>query len=679
MDTCREDIVNRLNFLFGSTRDVLEPPSDNLLYSLDSEIAAYYAELEKVRQAQLAVEVADNARRTAEAAISKNWISVTLETELPTIPFALLQEGREESLALAGEAPLGLWLWVRRLLFGNRLRQQLYKKLELAVATAPVVVQKEILSMVERDYGYKTLALAFQRLILYRNWLEKIKELREAEKQLQGLPETTLLAEQIKELKEQKSNISKELLKVSWTRKVIQRLEIVKHEVSRYFELADKLRSTRGGREWVRVLDDFTDTIKSLSYTLPVWIVTNLSARRSLPLQPKLFDLVIIDEASQCDIPSALPLLFRARRAIIIGDPQQLRHISTIRPDREAQLAEENEAKDLLTDWSYTTNSLYDVAEAAILRKGDVPIFLAEHYRSHPAVVEFSNRVFYQGKLVLRTKLPILSAKLEGQLLGVFWHDVKGHAPESSRSACNEVEVSAVIDLLNHWWKSKLLSKKDLSFGIVTPFRLQMEKIEQSLQEQPWWDEVRGRLIVGTAHRFQGDECDIMIFSPVVSEGLPKRRCKWVAETDQLLNVAITRARGALHVVGDLDSCRRAGSYLAKFAEYVASGSIAGQSTSRFDSPAEERMAELLDEIGVWYLPQYNEGRYRFDFFVVSPFGKRYDIEVDGREHWSHEQLQKDAVRDKTVEALGYQVIRIDARDIFTREHIVRARLSRLI
>lgn len=164
----------------------------------------------------------------------------------------------------------------------------------------------------------------------------------------------------------------------------------------------------------------------------------------------------------------------------------------------------------------------------------------------------------------------------------------------------------------------------------------------------------------------------------MVAKGLGKNLCRWVANTDQLLNVAITRARGAMHVVGDLNECRLAGSYLSEFAEYVASGNIAGQTEARFDSPAEEHMADILDEIGFWYLPQYPEGRYRFDFLVVSPFGTRYDLEVDGRGHWTAEQMRIDEVRDKVVEDLGYIVIRIDARDLFNREDLVKAWLSRL-
>ena len=70
---------------------------------------------------------------------------------------------------------------------------------------------------------------------------------------------------------------------------------------------------------------------------LPAWALTSLSAQR-FRTRPALFDLVIIDEASQCSIPSVVPLLFRARRALVIGDAMQLPHITSINRDVDARL-----------------------------------------------------------------------------------------------------------------------------------------------------------------------------------------------------------------------------------------------------------------------------------------------------------------------------------------------------
>jgi very-short-patch-repair endonuclease len=427
------------------------------------------------------------------------------------------------------------------------------------------------------------------------------------------------------------------------------------------------------------VLEEFRTTVESIGIDFPIWIVTNLSVRNALPLEPAIFDLVIIDEASQCDIPSAFPLLFRARRALIIGDPQQLRHISTLSSQEEEKLAIQHGVGELLTTWSYNQRSLYALAEERILVGGNKPLFLAEHYRSHPKIIEFVNHCFYQGQLVIRTPLNHLADHLKSDNLGLFWHDVRGIVPLSSRSAYNEVELRAVLELLDKWAQSGFLLRDEVSFGVVTPFRLQMERLEEAIRARPWWNQVNGRLTVGTAHRFQGDERDIMIMSPVVSEGMHPRLVRWVSETGQLLNVAITRGRGALHIVGDVKACLSAGGFLAKLASPVRDGQLSRNRTPIFDSPDETRMAEFLAEVGLWFEAHHPVGKYQLDFLVISPFGTRYDLEVDGRGHWTDEATHHDEIRDAAIAALGMKIVRISARQIFNNKDGVCELLRRLV
>jgi hypothetical protein len=66
----------------------------------------------------------------------------------------------------------------------------------------------------------------------------------------------------------------------------------------------------------------------------------------------------------------------------------------------------------------------------------------------------------------------------------------------------------------------------------------------------------------------------LVIFSPVVAPGIDEYTEQWVATTDQLLNVAVTRARASLQVMGHLGACRRAGGSLAPFADYVSRRSL---------------------------------------------------------------------------------------------------------
>jgi very-short-patch-repair endonuclease/RecA/RadA recombinase len=679
MERCREEMLERLGSVKtgGGARDGQK--LEDLLDDFDRQTATLQRRVEQVARRVERLEAAETARRAAEALVPERWIdALELEAASTGLDSAKVLRARDEAVALSGRAPLGLWLWLRRLFLGARLRERLLDTLGSVTESLPEDVSKEVLSEARRDLGYDGLVEGFENVVSLCGWLDALHALDSAAADLRSLPGCAALAQELRELKQRKAEVAAQVLQRGWTDMIASHRPMVLHLVRQYFDLSEKIRRTRGGREWAQVLDEFTDTIQDLGTYLPVWIVTNLSARRSLPLQPNLFDLVVIDEASQCDVASGLPLLFRARRAVIIGDPHQLRHISTLRLDREADIARQAGAQDLLPEWSYVRRSLYDAAESAVLDSGDQPAFLAEHYRSYPDVIEFSNRVFYQSRLVLRTDVAALVKRFGGQPLGVFWHDTPGKVPETVRSAWNDEELSAVVSYLGHLCEGGFLPHADIRIGIVTPFRLQMERIEEALRGAPWWESVRAKVIVGTAHRFQGDECDLVLFSPVVAAGMRDRTARWVAETDQLLNVAITRARGALHIFGDLQACRRAGGYLAQLADHVASGQLRGVSATPFDSDAEEKMAAILDQLALWYHHHYPEGRYELDFLVVSPFGTRYDVEVDGLTHWTSEGLAKDAVRDTAVESAGYRVVRVAARDVYEREDLVRLRLARL-
>jgi len=115
----------------------------------------------------------------------------------------------------------------------------------------------------------------------------------------------------------------------------------------------------RAGRD---VLARYFRLFPHLVSQLPCWAVTSLSARGRIPLEPGFFDLLVIDEASQCDIASLLPLLFRAKAAVIIGDPMQLRHISGISPRRDRDLLQQHGLAETCINWAFSENSSFDLA-----------------------------------------------------------------------------------------------------------------------------------------------------------------------------------------------------------------------------------------------------------------------------------------------------------------------------
>ncbi|WP_431989775.1 caspase, EACC1-associated type [Streptomyces albogriseolus] len=285
---------------------------------------------------------------------------------------------------------------------------------------------------------------------------------------------------------------------------------------------------------------------KNLMTHIKGWAVSTHSVRQ-LELTPKLFDLVVIDEASQCSIPSVLPLLFRARRALIIGDPMQLGHIPGVSPQQERQArtrAGLSAAQLEHHRLTYHVHSSYHAAE----QHGDGALLLDEHYRCHPRIADVVNSHCYGGRLRVLTDVrrqtpghdPVGAAD-PAPVLG--WVDVPSGASArggDGRSWRNAAEAEAVRRVVDG-----LLTglPPDATVGVVTPFRAQKETLARM-----WRDDDRVR--VGTVHTFQGGQRDVMVLSPVAAPNTPPPTTHWVASQVNLWNVAVTRAKSQLITVG---------------------------------------------------------------------------------------------------------------------------------
>lgn len=668
------EMLERIGRLTAETLPA--PASDDELREVEAAVRGVAARLEAVRDQLQKCAMVKAAEAKAEAALPAEWVP---EGE-PSLPASFAPE-LQACRALASGRGLSLLDSILRALLSARYRRAWAARLAALCPTLPGPAAAEVSSRLAELGGlpsWSDLLRLVEGLEHYQAWVQARGRAGAEIERLADLEDASSLRARMAKVQGRQSKIAGRFFRRAWAERILGRAPAVRVLLRRYFDLAERVRSVKGRESWHAVRREWEETARALLPDLPVWVVTNLSARRSLPLVAGLFDLVVIDEASQCDVPSALPLLYRARRAVVIGDPYQLRHISTLRKTEEEAIAARHDCSDLVTDWSYVSRSLFDAAELAVVRDGRRAIFLSEHYRSHPDIIEFSNREFYGRRLVLRTDLGPLTARASGMPIGVFWHDVDGRVTGSAHSAHNPAEMEAVLVELRRWVAAGLASR-EASVGIVTPFRLQMERIEQALQSEPWWPDLRGRVTVGTAHRFQGDERDIMLFSPVVAPGIRESAAQWVAQTEQLLNVAVTRARAALHIFGHQAACLEAGGVLGRLVSYALAPVRQASRPGLHQSEAEELVAGMLEASGMWFWPQLEVDRYRLDFAVVSPFGTRYDVEVDGRQHLTPEGLGADAVRDAAVRALGYQVLRVRAKDVLNGIHGVPQRLARLV
>ncbi len=380
---------------------------------------------------------------------------------------------------------------------------------------------------------------------------------------------------------------------------------------------------------------------------LPVWAITNLSVRTNLPLQPDLFDLVVIDEASQCDIASALPLLARSTRALIIGDDRQLIHITSLRKNRERRIAERwglNEEQ--TARLSYASHSCYDLSSIRIPAS---PIFLDLHFRSPAAIIGFADQRFYGGKMEWCN-----NARPPAGLRTMNWIDVKGSSERGSggRSWLNRNEARTVVHQVAQQLPTCL--DQGLTVGIVTPFRAQARLIQDLLSRHVAAD-VCAHMVCATAHKFQGDERDLMYFSPVVSHGMPELSARFAADPN-LVNVALTRAARQLVIVGNQEACLGRPGPLQDLADYVIRLESQG-----YDSPIERTLSEALRTRGIRAVPGQVVGRHRLDL-AIEQGQHRLDVECDGFAF--HQDSKRDDMRDQNLAAAGWTVLRFSGRQI---------------
>lgn len=415
--------------------------------------------------------------------------------------------------------------------------------------------------------------------------------------------------------------------------------------------------------------------LSKVSHLLTVWAVTSLSAKGKIPLRPAEFDLVVFDEASQCDIASALPLLYRAKRAVIIGDPKQLSHITQLGKGRDQKLLGKYSLIEDFPHWAYSYNSLFDLA--AGMAHGDALVNLRDHHRSHDDIISFSNEFFYEGKLRVATNYSKLRKPQEVEN-SARWVNVVGQTVRPANGgAANELEAKEVLSELR-----KLLIDQGYkgSIGVVSPFRAQANLIRRLASEDselaPYL--LATDFLVDTVHKFQGDERDVMIFSPVISTNAPRGAISFLQGNGNLFNVAITRARAMLIVVGDKAAASSSGvSYLEGFARHVQ-----GLTTKRVkeeqarytelsaDYPAaiddtkvsewEKVLYRRLYSEGIRAIPQYSIDKYELDFAVFQG-DRRLNIEVDGERYhrnWDGELCRRDQIRNQRMFELGWDVMR---------------------
>ncbi|MGW1615630.1 caspase, EACC1-associated type [Streptomyces sp. NPDC002285] len=390
--------------------------------------------------------------------------------------------------------------------------------------------------------------------------------------------------------------------RVRETAAVLLQAAVVEQATTARVAIHDRIEAvkSRSPRQW--------SSLERIMPQVSGWAVTARSPRRFRD-RAALFDLVIVDEASQCSTPDVLPLLFRARRALVIGDPMQLQHIATLQPRQEAEAHRGAGLRASWLDEHRFEHRRYSSFHAAAHAAGKT-LLLDEHFRCHPDIVGISNRHCYGDRLTVLTE-PRSLRRLEG-VDAVQWLDVVGTARRGGNGSwMNQEEADRV-----HLSVERLLTRlpEGSTVGVVTPFRAQKDLIAERWKHEP-------RVRVGTVHTFQGGQQDVILLSLVAGARMRPSAVNWLCREVNLWNVAITRARSHLIVFGDRDFwSARAGMphALLDAAEAKAALPSPGSDSGQQDEIVGDRLQLLLtDEIsGVLLDRNVTADGYPCDFDV---------------------------------------------------------------
>ena len=452
--------------------------------------------------------------------------------------------------------------------------------------------------------------------------------------------------------------------------KFIKRLSEPKYE-----ELTDII-FTKDLNEAVRQLNQYLSNDENFQKFLkifPVVATTNISAHR-LGEPKQYFDMVIMDEASQCNTAVALVPIIRGEQLLLVGDPQQLKPVILLDERNNLILKKRYNITD---EYDYRNKSVYQTFLSADAVSDEV--LLSYHYRCHPKIIGFNNKKYYNNKLNIR------SSDNEKHPLEF----IECHSKDTTLKNTSESEAKEIV----HYVKTH----PDKTIAVITPFVNQRNEIQEELNQNGI-----ANVDCGTVHAFQGDEKQEIIFSLALTDKTHEKTYSWLKNNKELINVATSRAKEKLVIIGDMEQLNRLhhpgdDDDLFELCNYVSSNGIttiterAPESRALgikpYSTETETAFLETLNhainammitktkyivkkEVPISQVfnssNQVNDLFYtgRFDYIVYERDGKEwlpiFAIELDGNEHTTDLRvIERDKKKQQICDEHNFQLIRV--------------------
>ena len=416
------------------------------------------------------------------------------------------------------------------------------------------------------------------------------------------------------------------------------------------------------------------ENLKKFLRIFPIVATTCISAHKLADPKP-VFDMTIIDEASQCNTAISLVPIIRGRNMLLVGDPQQLQPVIVMNPSDSKALRNKFGVSE---EYDYCTSSIYKTYLACDAVSDEV--LLSHHYRCDSKIIGFNNRKYYNNKL-----------KMHGKQVSknpLVFVNVPDDTSVKKNTAPKEAE--AIINYIKN--------NPDKKIGVITPFVNQKELINKELE----LSNIEA-VECGTVHAFQGDEKDVILFSLGLTNRTSPETYNWLKNNKELINVSTSRAKyelilfsneselQRLHVSEEDDDLYDLYQYVKTDGQYqVAQRLVESRAlgirpySTETETAFMESLSRALDNafqdgskfvvhkevaLSQVFLDNISHEdffyRGRFDFVVFRKVQKEeipvLAIELDGKEHLEDDVVKRrDELKQKICREHHFELIRVD-------------------
>lgn len=393
---------------------------------------------------------------------------------------------------------------------------------------------------------------------------------------------------------------------------------------------------------------------------IPAWIMPLYRIFETFEIKPNLFDVVIIDEASQSG-PEAVILQYIAKKLIVVGDDKQISPEYVGIKREEIQFLRRQYLYDFkLADLLDIENSFFDLAN--VLFGGRIT--LREHFRCMPEIIQFSNRISYSHTplIPLREYPPNRLEPIKTR------HIPTGYREGSGQKVVNKPEAEAVVAEIKTCIENPLYKGKTM--GVISlQNEGQAQLIEHKLLQAIGPEEMEKRnLICGDAYAFQGDERDIMFLSMVAAPGETAMKALTSEKDKRRFNVAVSRAKDQLWLfhTPTLNDLRNQEDMRYQLIAYCENPEKEIHSTNRekCESDFERSVYDQIAARGYRIIPQFEVADYRIDLVVEGEKG-RIAVECDGDQWHGPDRYDYDMNRQRILERCGWRFWRVRGSEYY--------------